>query len=68
MDAEHMSVFKRGEKVKIVESENRSQKTYIIKKIFKSDDGIILYLLKSEKDQVMRLYYENQESSLERVV
>jgi len=62
-----LSVFKVGEKVRIVESGNRPQRTYIIKKISKSDDRVILYLLKSEKEQVMRLYYESEESGLERV-
>lgn len=62
-----MSVFRRGERVRIVETGKTSQKTYTIKKIFKSEDGITLYLLKSEKDLTMRLYYETEESGLERI-
>ena len=62
-----MSVFKRGERVRIIESGKIPQKTYIIKKIFESDDGQILYLLKSERDPGLRLYYETEESGLERI-
>ncbi len=62
-----MSIFERGQRVRIIESGKISQKTYIIKKIFESDDGQILYLLKSERDPGLRLYYETEESGLERI-
>lgn len=61
-----MSVFKKGERVRIVEDD--TSKVYKIKKIKKVRKGGILYLLKSlEKDSVMRLYYENKKLLLERI-
>jgi len=62
-----MSIFERGQRVRIIESGKISQKTYIIKKIFESDDEPTLYLLKSERDPGLRLYYESEESGLERI-
>ncbi len=62
-----MSVFGIGEKVRIVESIGKS-KIYIIKEIKKVRKGGTLYLLKSlEENPVSRLYYENNESLLERI-
>jgi len=61
-----MSVFKSGERVRIVE--DVESKVYKIKKIKKVRNGGILYLLKSlEKNSVMRLYYENKNLLLERI-
>ncbi|HEV2193206.1 MAG TPA: hypothetical protein VGR54_06270 [Nitrosopumilaceae archaeon] len=63
-----MSVFNRRERVRIVESEINSEKTYIIKDIKKIRKGGVLYLLKSlEEKPILRLYYENEESLLERI-
>ncbi len=62
-----MSVFGRGEKVRIIESAGKS-KVYIIKEMKKVRKGGTLYLLKSlEEKPVSRLYYENNESLLERI-
>ncbi|TSA17930.1 MAG: hypothetical protein D4R72_03335 [Nitrosopumilales archaeon] len=61
-----MSVFKSGERVRIVK--DNESKVYKIKKIKKVRRGGILYLLKSlEKNSIMRLYYENKKLLLERV-
>jgi len=61
-----MSVFKSGERVRIIE--DTESKVYKIKKIKKVRNGGILYLLKSlEKNSVMRLYYENKKLLLERI-
>ncbi len=62
-----MSIFMCGERVRVVETGRNIRKTYVIKKIFKSDDGLLLYLLKSETDPALRLYYESEESGLERI-
>jgi hypothetical protein len=63
-----MSVFNRGERVQIVESERDSDKIYIIKDLKKIRKGGVLYLLKSlEEEPVMRLYYEDSKSLLERI-
>ena len=61
-----MSVFKNGERVRIVE--DYESKVYKIKKIKKVRNGGILYLLKSlEENSIMRLYYENKKLLLERI-
>jgi hypothetical protein len=63
-----MSVFNRGEKVHIIELEKESDKIYLIKNMKKTRKGGILYLLKSlEEEPVMRLYYEDNRSLLERI-
>ena len=61
-----MSVFKSGERVRIVEDDE--SKIYKIKKIKKIRKGGILYLLKSlEENSVMRIFYENKKFLLERI-
>lgn len=63
-----MSVFNRGERVQVIEPERDSDKIYIIKSMKKIRKGGILYLLKSlEEEPVMRLYYEDKRSLLERI-
>ena len=65
---ENMSVFNHGERVRIVEPERDSDKIYVIKKIKKIRKGGNLYLLKSlEEESVLRLYYEDKKSLLERI-
>ena len=62
-----MASFRCGEIVRIVESERDSDQIYMVKNLKKTRGGI-LYLLKSlEEEPVMRLYYENKESLLERI-
>jgi phosphomannomutase len=63
-----MSIFKAGEKVRVIESEKSSDKVYTIKKIIKREDGTPVYLLKSEDEDILRLYYESETSGLERLV
>ncbi len=63
-----MSVFRRGEKVRIIDRRKESYATYCIKDIKKRKDGTVLYLLKSQEDSVLRLYYESKETLLERIV
>ena len=63
-----MSIFNRRERVRIVAPEMNSEKIYIIKDMKKIRKGGVLYLLKSlEEKPVLRLYYENEESLLERI-
>jgi hypothetical protein len=63
-----MSVFNRGERVQIIESERDPDKIYIIKDMKKIRKGGVLYLLKSlEEEPVLRLYFESCESLLERI-
>jgi hypothetical protein len=63
-----MSVFNRGERVRITDEEIRSDKIYIIKDMKKVRDGGTLYLLRSlEENPVLRLYYEENDFLLERM-
>lgn len=63
-----MSVFTKGERVRIVESERDSDKIYIIKGIKRYRKGGALYLLKMlDENPILRLYYENSKSLLERI-
>jgi len=62
-----MPTFKHGEKVRIIEGGKRSDKTYIIKKIFESEDGVSIYFLKSEKDRTLRLFHQDENTGLERI-
>ena len=66
--AENMSIFNRGERVRIVNPEKNFSKIYRIKDMKKIRSGGTLFLLKSlEEDPVLRLYYENKQSLLERI-
>ena len=63
-----MSVFLKGERVRIVESEKNSDSIYIIKSIKKYSKGGTLYLLKLlDENPVLRLYHESDKSLLERI-
>ena len=63
-----MAIFTKGERVRIIEPEKNSDKVYIIKDIKKYKKGGILYLLRIlDENHVLRLYYENSKSLLERI-
>jgi hypothetical protein len=63
-----MENFKQGEQVRIIESTKNLSITFTINEIKESCDGKPLYFLKSQDDEsVLRLYYENGNSSLRRV-
>lgn len=63
-----MTQFSLGEIVRVTEPEKYSDKVYIIKEIKKIKRGGHLYLLKSfNEDEVLRLYYENNGSLMERI-
>ena len=62
-----LSVFKQGEHVRIIEKGKTNNAVYMIRKIFKSRNDKILYLLDSENESVSRLYYETKNSALERL-
>lgn len=64
----NMSIFSKGERVRIVEPEKNSDSIYIIKSIKKYGRGGTLYLLKLlDENPVLRLYYESDKSLLERI-
>ena len=63
-----MSVFSKGERVRIIEQEKYSDYVYLIKNIKKYSKGGTLYLLKLlDENPVLRLYYESEKSLLERI-
>lgn len=63
-----MNKFKLGEIVRTNEPEKYSEKIYIIKEIKKIRRAGHLYLLKSfDDDKILRLYYDNDDSLLERI-
>lgn len=64
----NMSVFLKGERVRIIESGKKSEQIYIIKSIKKYSKGGTLYLLRLlDENPVMRLYHETNKSLLERI-
>jgi len=63
----HEIGFKKGDLVRIIDSEKNSYIIYKIKKMKKSHDGIKLYLLKSTSSKISVLYYESPYSYLEKV-
>ena len=58
--------FEIGDKVRIVENEKNENIVFEISKIKKSADGSLLYLLKRESSPITLLYYESDESYLEK--
>ncbi len=63
----NMLTFNRGERVRLTGLEQEN-KIYIIKDMKKIRKGGVLYLLKSlEEDFILRLYYEDKQSLLERI-
>lgn len=62
-----VSNFKLGDMVRIPDSETEIGKVYMIRKIKKIRRGGNLYLLESFDEDVLRLYYEDDESILEKI-
>lgn len=61
------SIFKLGERVKIIEDGEDPHRVYNIKKISKYHDETALYILESEDSLISRLYFETDSSCLERI-
>lgn len=63
-----MSIFSKGERVRIVDPENDSDDVYLIKGLKKYSKGGTLYLLKPlDENPILRIYYESEKSLLERI-
>ena len=62
-----ISLFKKVDMVKIIDAEKNANLFYKIKKIKKSQEGTIQYLLKSESSNISLLYHERDESHLEKI-
>ena len=62
-----MGILKEGEKVRIVDSEKKSNEIYVIKKIETSKDDIAVFLLKSDSSNDHIIFYESKTSHLEKI-
>jgi len=62
------SRFHPGDLVRIVEKSVDPEAIYKIKKIKKSKEGTILYVLKPETNDKEVLYYEGKDADLQRVI
>ena len=62
-----LSVFKHGERVKIIGRGEEPYRIYNIEKISKYYDGNTLYILRSKTDFISRLHYEIEDAALERL-
>lgn len=63
-----MSIFSKGERVRIVDLEKDSDNVYLIKGLKKYSKGGTLYLLKLlDENPILRIYYESEKSLLERI-
>jgi hypothetical protein len=60
-----LPAFKAGEVVRIVDSEKNTTLVYTIKKLKKSHDGTILYLLETTSSPIKILFYQSKKSHLE---
>ncbi len=60
-----LPAFKAGEVVRIVDSEKNTTLVYTIKKLKKSHDGTILYLLETASSPIKILFYQSKKSHLE---
>ncbi len=62
-----MEILKEGEKVKIVDSEKKSNEIYVIKKIETSKNDIAVFLLKSNSSNDHIIFYDSKTSHLEKI-
>ena len=62
------SRFHPGDLVRIVENGKDSEIIYRIKKIKKSNEGAVLYILKPESNDKEILYYEAKDAHFQRVI
>ena len=62
-----MGILKEGEKVRIVDSEKKSNEIYVIKKIKTSKNDTVVYLLKTDSSNGHILFYDSKTSHLEKI-
>jgi stress response protein SCP2 len=62
-----VEILKEGEKVKIVDSEKKSNEIYVIKKIETSKNDIAVFLLKSNSSNDHIIFYDSKTSHLEKI-
>ena len=62
-----VGILKEGEKVRIVDSEKKSDEIYVIKKIETSKNDIAVFLLKSDSSNDHIIFYDSKTSHLEKI-
>ncbi len=62
-----VGILKEGEKVRIVDSEKKSDEIYVIKKIETSKNDIAVFLLKSNSSNDHIIFYDSKTSHLEKI-
>ncbi len=62
-----MEILKEGEKVRIVDSEKKSNEIYVIKKIETSKNDLAVFLLKSDSRNDQIMFYDSKTSHLEKI-
>ncbi len=62
-----VGILKEGEKVRIVDSEKKSDEIYVIKKIETSKNDIAVFLLKSDSSNDHILFYNGKTAHLEKI-
>lgn len=64
--AQKLTNFSEGEVVRIIEYNKPSEQVYKIRKVKKTEDGSLQYLLKSDESDITLLYHESINSHLEK--
>ncbi len=62
-----VGILKEGEKVRVVDSEKKSDEIYVIKKIETSKNDIAVFLLKSDSSNDHIIFYDSKTSHLEKI-
>ncbi len=62
-----VGILKEGEKVRVVDSEKKSDEIYVIKKIETSKNDIAIFLLKSDSSNDHIIFYDSKTSHLEKI-
>jgi len=64
--SQKLTNFSKGEIVRIVEYDKPSELVFKIRKVKKTKDGSLQYLLKSDESEITLLYHESINSHLEK--
>ena len=64
--SQKLTNFSKGEIVRIIEYDKPSELVFKIRKVRKTEDGSIQYLIKSDEGEITLLYHESINSHLEK--
>jgi DNA-directed RNA polymerase subunit RPC12/RpoP len=64
--SQKLTNFSKGDLVRVVEYDKPSEQIYKIRKVRKTKDGSLQYLIKSDESQITLLYHESINSYLEK--